>query len=256
MRRKLQSDSDSPPGVLPEGEVLGIAATDSDSDDETLTPKARQTREHILTTALDLFSEKGYAATTMRDIAAKAGCSLGLAYRYFESKDEFILALYARCTAELVQEAEALPPATLAERWYLVERSDLGRLMPYRASIGALFGVALAPGSDIAVLGDRVTEIRLTVWNALLRVIEGATDAPRHRQAREMATIAYAAHLALILFWLQDTSPEQKATSDILAFGRDNLGRLRPFIAVPAVSRNLARLAEILAPMFGNGRGA
>ena len=62
--------------------------------------KSEQTREHILETALDLFAEKGYAETTMRDIAGAADCSLGLAYRYFARKEEFILALYERMTNE------------------------------------------------------------------------------------------------------------------------------------------------------------
>ena len=41
-----------------------------------LTPKGERTREHILDTALSLFIEKGYDATTMRDIAVAAESSL------------------------------------------------------------------------------------------------------------------------------------------------------------------------------------
>jgi AcrR family transcriptional regulator len=63
---------------------------------DDLTPKAVQTRLHILDTALELFATQGYDATTMREIAAAADCSLGLAYRYFASKEEMVLALYGR----------------------------------------------------------------------------------------------------------------------------------------------------------------
>jgi AcrR family transcriptional regulator len=216
-----------------------------------LTPKARQTREHILTTALALFAEKGYASTTMRDIAAASGCSLGLAYRYFGAKEDLVLAMYARCASQLAQEVTALPQASLADRWYLAVQADIARLVPYRATMGALFGVALTPGSDVAVLGSRVSEIRETVWNALLLAITGATDAPKPRIARELATIAYAAHLALILFWLQDSSPGQSATTELLKFGKQMLGRIRPFLTTPMVTRPLAQLARIIEPMFG-----
>jgi AcrR family transcriptional regulator len=216
-----------------------------------LTPKARQTREHILTTALALFAEKGYASTTMRDIASKAGCSLGLAYRYFGAKEDLVLAMYARCAAQLAQEVAALPRGSLADRWYRAVQADIARLIPYRATMGALFGVALTPGSDIAVLGSRVSEIRETVWNALLQVITGATDAPKPRLSRELATLAYAAHLALILFWLQDTTPGQSATTELLKFAKQTLGRIRPFLTMPLVTRSLAQLAKILEPMFG-----
>ena len=60
-----------------------------ESSERVLTPKARRTRERILEAALALFAERGYEATTMRDVAREAGASLGLAYRYFESKEEF-----------------------------------------------------------------------------------------------------------------------------------------------------------------------
>jgi AcrR family transcriptional regulator len=59
-----------------------------------LTPKARRTRERILEAAL--FADRGYEATTMREVGRKAGTSLGLAYRYFASKEVFALALYVR----------------------------------------------------------------------------------------------------------------------------------------------------------------
>jgi hypothetical protein len=101
------------------------------------------------------------------------------------------------------------------------------------------------------VLGERVIEIRKTVWTALLHVIEGATDAPKPRQARELATLAYAAHLALILFWLQDTSENQKATGEVLTFSKDVLKRVSPVLKLPLLTRYLSRLAGILAPMFG-----
>ena len=65
-----------------------------------LTPKARQTRQHILDTALEMFAEQGYESTTMRDIARQAGCSLGLAYRYYARKEELVLGLYLEMSAE------------------------------------------------------------------------------------------------------------------------------------------------------------
>lgn len=63
-----------------------------------ITSKGERTREHILDTALRLFSEQGYEQTTMRGIAAAAETSLGLAYRYFTSKEDLVLALYERLT--------------------------------------------------------------------------------------------------------------------------------------------------------------
>jgi AcrR family transcriptional regulator len=47
-----------------------------------------QRRQEIITTALRLFAERGYRATTMGDIAQAMGCTKGLLYHYFTSKAE------------------------------------------------------------------------------------------------------------------------------------------------------------------------
>src|SRR6266850_2650368 len=48
---------------------------------------SEETRRQILETALALFRERGFEDTTMRDVAARAGLSLGSAYYYFKSKE-------------------------------------------------------------------------------------------------------------------------------------------------------------------------
>ena len=57
------------------------------------TPKAEETRRRILAAALDLFQERGFAETTMRDIARNAGVATGAAYYYFPSKEHLFLAV-------------------------------------------------------------------------------------------------------------------------------------------------------------------
>ena len=215
------------------------------------TPKAQRTREHILETALELFARKGYAETTMRDIAGEAGSSLGLAYRYFARKEEMVLALYERLASELEEEVAALPPMPLAKRFVATMEADLRRLTPHRATMGALFAAGLAPDSPVAVLGDGVAGLRDRVWRIYLRVVMGASDAPRRGQAEQMTTLFYSAHLLIILFWLQDRSEGQGKTRDLLAFAQEMLGRLRPVLGLPPIARPLARLARIVRPMFG-----
>lgn len=50
----------------------------------------QEKKELILNTALELFAENGYHATSISQIAKKAGISKGLAYNYFESKKEIL----------------------------------------------------------------------------------------------------------------------------------------------------------------------
>jgi len=73
-----------------------------------LTPKARRTRERIFEVALGLFGERGYEATTMRDIARAAGASVGLTYRYYASKEVLSWVPGARCGKEDLDRAISL----------------------------------------------------------------------------------------------------------------------------------------------------
>lgn len=56
----------------------------------------RQTRQAILDAALDLFAEKGYFGTSLREIAAVVGVRESALYNYFRSKDALFIALLAR----------------------------------------------------------------------------------------------------------------------------------------------------------------
>src|SRR3989337_1499841 len=51
------------------------------------------TRQQILDASLRLFSERGFARTTVRDIARQAGITDAAIYYHFESKRELLEAL-------------------------------------------------------------------------------------------------------------------------------------------------------------------
>jgi AcrR family transcriptional regulator len=57
---------------------------------------AATTRERTLDAALDLFIRKGYAETSLREIAAELGFSKAALYYHFESKQDILLALHMR----------------------------------------------------------------------------------------------------------------------------------------------------------------
>src|SRR6266513_4876518 len=55
--------------------------------------RSEQSRRQVLDAALHLFSHQGYRATTMRDIAKKAGVSTGNVYHHFEEKEQIFRTL-------------------------------------------------------------------------------------------------------------------------------------------------------------------
>jgi AcrR family transcriptional regulator len=54
-----------------------------------------QRRDEIMAAAKEVFARKGFHATTIADIAKRAGLAYGLIYWYFDSKDELFHALMA-----------------------------------------------------------------------------------------------------------------------------------------------------------------
>lgn len=63
---------------------------------EDLSDRGQQKREEILEAALELFAERGFHGTAVPLVAEKAGVGAGTIYRYFESKEALVNALYQR----------------------------------------------------------------------------------------------------------------------------------------------------------------
>lgn len=106
-------------------------------------PEARWTRRkdarpaELLAAALDIFVEKGYAATRLDDVASRAGVSKGTLYLYYESKAELFKAVIRGGLVPAIERGERLVDehsGTMAELlekvifgwWQEVGTSQLG----------------------------------------------------------------------------------------------------------------------------------
>ncbi len=65
-------------------------------------------RDELIEAALALFFENGYENTSIRMIAAKVGCEVGLFYYYFKNKDEAFEMAIDRFFAKYTEELDAL----------------------------------------------------------------------------------------------------------------------------------------------------
>lgn len=99
-------------------------------------------RETILAAALDEFSERGFAATRLDDVAQRAGIAKGTIYLYFHDKESLFQELIRTMLTPLVGTIEALgqselPMSALADHVadlfvrevYETRRKDVIRLM-------------------------------------------------------------------------------------------------------------------------------
>lgn len=74
---------------------------------------AKDTKERILATALELFSQNGYAATNIRELTASLGMVKSSIYKHFEDKEDIWNTLLDQMIAyydEHFGSAEHLPP--------------------------------------------------------------------------------------------------------------------------------------------------
>jgi AcrR family transcriptional regulator len=75
-------------------------------------------RRQILDAARACFARNGFHATSMQDVVAESGLSIGAVYRYFKSKDDLIQAIAEEVVGMLVGQvdhlvdARPLPPLT------------------------------------------------------------------------------------------------------------------------------------------------
>jgi len=70
-------------------------------------PRGDDLREQVLVTALRLFSEKGYFATSIHDIRQQAGVSTGAIYHHFGNKEAIAQSLYDSLLSRMDDEIAA-----------------------------------------------------------------------------------------------------------------------------------------------------
>lgn len=107
-----------------------------------------QTRAAIAEAAVALFTDRGFAETTMEEVAEAAGVSRRTAYRHFPSKDDLVFELPRRWLEHFnTHVADPRPGETLRE---LCRRGliSVGRLIQaHAAAIVAAYSVMLATPS-------------------------------------------------------------------------------------------------------------
>ena len=101
----------------------------------------------LLSAALDLFVEKGYAGTRLEDVATRAGVSKGTLYLYFQNKEELFKAVVRENIvtplAEAAQEAREFDGPTANRLHSLDDERCVGGSGNYPVSLQRLQEVLL-----------------------------------------------------------------------------------------------------------------
>jgi TetR/AcrR family transcriptional regulator, repressor for uid operon len=156
-------------------------------------------RAQILEAAMTCFAESGFHQTSMHDISAEAGISVGLIYRYFKNKEEVIAALAAehkKNIADLLERAGEAP--TLLEAMEILFTSHCCEHSP---QIISAFVV------DLFAEASRNPQVAKIVRNVVKTKTDGVAELiARSPEARRIAPWLDPHEIAEMIFAVNDGS--------------------------------------------------
>jgi AcrR family transcriptional regulator len=208
------------------------------------TVEGEATGRRLFETAITLIAEHGYEAATLRNVAARAGVSPALLYRYFPNKRAVVLALYDALSESFARELESMPRGRWRERFVFALELSLRVLGPHRVTLRALAPLMVGSTED-GVFAQNTMLSRDRVMAAFRLAVTGATDAPDDALAESLGRLLYLAHLGVILWWLLDRTPHQRATKALVALIGQMLPSATLALRLPAV-KGFVRSADAL----------
>jgi len=168
--------------------------------------KKTATRDRIRASALRLFREQGYDATTVEQIAAAAGVSHVTFFRYFPAKEDVALSdSYDPLIASFIAQTPATWPVIQRIRTVLVQ----GLRQVYDTDRDTLLAQNKLIVSTPA-LRERLWAQQIASQQLILQALEADQDNP-HPSFQDRVTVAacLAAATTAILAWVEnDGTPE------------------------------------------------
>jgi AcrR family transcriptional regulator len=209
------------------------------------TAQGAAARERLYSIAIRLIAERGYEATTLRDIAREANVSVGLLYRYFPSKQAVIIALYDELSAEFAKRAASMETGKWRDRFLFTLQTSLDVLQPHRVTLRALIPVLIGDPDD-GVFAAGTAFSRQRVQHVFEEAITRSADAPKSALGEALGRLLYLVHLAVLLWWLLDKTPKQRATVALVALTNQMLPSAALTLRLPPVRRFVLTMDELI----------
>ena len=216
------------------------------------TPQGTAARDRLYGTATQLIAARGYEATTLRDIAKEAGVSVGLLYRYFPSKQAVVIALYDELSSEYAKQAASMPSGRWRDRFLFALKTSLDVLKPHQMALRALTPVMVGDPEE-GIFSASTAFSRLRVQRVFEQVVTESSDAPKPPLGEALGRLLYLVHLAVLLWWLLDKSPNQRATAALVSLTQQLLPSAGLALRVPPVRKFVISLDELVREaLFGS----
>jgi len=183
---------------------------------------SRESRLILLTTAGELFAEKGYQRTTFADVADRAGISRGSISWHFGNKEGLMAAVLEHETDELLatlSRIEQMSGAEVAD--YLNQLSTDGTIQRISRLFLGLYVEALKPDSATR---DAFVAIHDRIRASVQAWVEQTLDIPEGNTSHDVAVLLFGAALGIDMQWL--IAPDRVDTDNAFAAMRAVLHRL------------------------------
>ena len=165
--------------------------TPTDAPPDRRERNRRRVREALRTSALELFSEKGFAETTVTDITERADVSRRTFFRYFESKEDVIGNDLRDLLPRVLRELESRPRD---EHPLASIHASVLSVVPEKGPPALVFRIGRR--AELLPFGRRLLPV-LMQWEqgiaATLLVRWGATPAAASEELRLRATVTACA---------------------------------------------------------------
>lgn len=128
--------------------------------------QAAQTRSDVLIAARELFPERGYAATTINDIATAAGVAVETIYRAFGGKAQLFKRVLEAAIAGGAERA-AVPPEQRPAVRRMAEETDPRRLLELHAATQPGIHARTAPYNRVLAEAAAADPLLADIWHQL-----------------------------------------------------------------------------------------
>ena len=129
-------------------------------------------------------------------------------------------------------------------------------LQPHRTTLRALIPVLIGDPDD-GVFADGTAFSRVRVQHVFESAVASAADAPKAPLAGAVGRLLYLVHLAVLLWWLLDKAPKQRATDGVVALTRHLLPSAALTLRLPPIRRFVVAFDELIRDgLFGSSAAA
>jgi len=207
---------------------------------------SEETRRQVLETALALFRERGFEETTIRDIASRAGLSLGAAYYYFRSKDAIVGAYYDYIQEEhQIRAREAFGRArNLRERLRAALHTKIDILQDDVRLLRALFRYGGEPNHPLTWFGPASRGQREVSTEVFAETLAGERLPDDIRDVAP--TLLWTLHMGVLLYFLYDDSPNHRRTRTLIDSAVDFVVDAKRIATTPLLRPVRRRVITIL----------